>query len=108
MIQINAQLTFQDYLHYSYYYFFRRPITKIYLSLFIPIVCWEIYKISVDYDSGIGLAWLVLPGIFLISLATIYVQAKSVFKSSKAHHEPISYTFTENFIFIKVKACNQN
>ena len=51
MIQINAQLTFRDYLHYSYYNFFRRPLTKLYLGLFILIISWDIYNKSVDVSA---------------------------------------------------------
>lgn len=112
MVQVNTQLTRQDFLKFNFSHFFSNILIRILLGIFGFVAFMSLFGfimiVLTDYENASLfeqlMPVLIISAIFGLICWSVYAQSNRNYASTNTVHEPIDYTFSETGIHIKGKS----
>ncbi|MFD2245248.1 YcxB family protein [Pontibacter ruber] len=112
MVQVNTQLTRQDFLRFNFSHFFSNLFIKILLGIFGFVAFMSLFGfimiILTDNDNASPfeqlMPVLIILAIFGLICGSVYSQSNRNYTSTSTVHEPIVYTFSDTGMHIKGKS----
>jgi hypothetical protein len=109
MIQVNTQLSQQDFIRFNYGHFFRQPVVRLLLAIFGFVFIVSLFGVVVDAIAGHedvslldqSMPVIIISAIFAFIYKSVHIQSKRNYASTNSVHEPITYTFSDSGIHSK-------
>ncbi len=112
MVQVNTQLSKQDFLRFNFSHFFSNLLIRILLGIFGFVAFISLFGLLLsmltDYENARPMEHL-MPVLIISAILgfiswSIYAQSNRNYDTTATVHEPIMYTFSEKGIHVKGKS----
>ncbi|MDO6391882.1 YcxB family protein [Pontibacter sp. BT731] len=111
MVQVDTQLSQQDFLKFNFSHFFSKLFVKVFFAFsgFVALMSLLGFFLILltDYEQSRPFEQL-MPMFIMSALMglvcwSVYAQSNRVYKTTNAVHEPIAYTFSDAGVHLKGK-----
>lgn len=112
MVQVNSQLSQQDFLKFNFSHFFGKLFVRIFFGVFGIIALMSLLSFILisltSYEQANPVEQLmpvfIISAILGLTCWSVYSQSKRVYTTTNAVHEPIAYTFSNAGVHVKGKS----
>lgn len=101
-ISVSQSLSQEEFVRFSFLRYFRRPVILIIYSLFILFAAFMAYVEFQGSDPDLSFIFPFL-GILILLPLVVFYSARSVFKTSHAIREPVTYEFSDEWVSAKAE-----
>ena len=101
-ISVSQSLNQEEFVRFSFMRYFRRPVILIIYTLFILFAAFLTYWELQRTDPDLSFLYPFL-GLLIALPLVVFYSARSIFKSSYAIREPVTYEFSDDWISAKAE-----